>query len=206
MDSFLSEDFEVTSASDFTDGNNATFLTAGTLIGTLADEAVSPLSGTRSIKYTHHASSVTVNDWFASPSITLDPKQQSNTSGMNFVFTYDGDKGDIEVVVWDETNSKVLTSSTDLVTNTATSKRFSTSFTTASDTASVKYGFHVKVTNANKILIFDDVEMSTDPFVYKQLVDAEIVARYSSTFLTSLFSGSFCSSSLFFFFLKNFIY
>lgn len=169
LDTYVSEDFSVTDSSNFTSGNHADFLTAGTFNGTLSDETVSPLTGTTSIKYVQAASSL--NDWVASEAISLDAKQAGNTSGFNLYFTYDGLDSDIEVVVYDVTNSKVLTSATDLLTQETNSTRFVTSFTPPTNCTEIKYGFQVKVENIGATLIFDDVEMSTNPFVYKQLVD-----------------------------------
>ena len=97
LDAFLSEDFELTQASDFSTGNNATFLGGGTLDGTLADEESSQIAGARSIKYTMGSSST--NDYWASPAITLDSKQKGNDVGKTIYGTYNGDDGDIEIVV-----------------------------------------------------------------------------------------------------------
>lgn len=169
LDNWLSEDFEITVAADFSTGNNATFLGAGTLDGALSDETTNPLSGDSSLKYV--AGSSSLNDYFASPVIDVDPKQQENDSGFTFYFTWDGTT-DIECVIWDETNSVKLNSVLDVINTADGATRYSTSFYPPSTCTQVRYGFHILEAPTNgDILIVDDVEFSTNPFVYKDLIE-----------------------------------
>lgn len=167
LDNWLAEDFETTVAADFSTGNNATFGGGGTLDGVLSDETTSPLSGTSSIKYV--AGSSSINDYIASPVVDVDIKQRENDSGVTFYFTWDGTT-DIECVIWDETNSEKLNSILDVIDTAGTSKRYSATFYPPSTCTEVRYGFHFLVAPSNgDELIFDDVEFSTNPFVYKEI-------------------------------------
>lgn len=167
LDTWLVEDFETTVAADFSTGNSATFQGGGTLDGVLSDETIAPLSGASSLKYVAGASSL--NDYFASPAIDVDFKQQDNDSGFTFYFTWDGTT-DIEAVVWDETNSSKLNSVLDVINTADGATRYSASFYPPSTCTQVRYGFHILEAPTNgDALIVDDVEFSTNPFQYKNI-------------------------------------
>jgi len=183
LDIFLAEDFESTKATDFTTGLNATFLTAGTFGGTLADLESGQLSGGRSIKYTAGATST--NDWIASPTIDLDPKQVANDCGITLYYTWDG-TADIEVVVWDVTNGAKLNDSLDVVDTQSNSTRYSSTFYPPATCTQIKYGFHmVNAPTNGDILIFDDLELSTNPFVSKNLIEKSYVMVHTGNGLGS---------------------
>ena len=171
LDSWLNEDFETTLAADFSTGNSATFQGGGTLDGVLSDETTSPISGTSSLKYVAGASSL--NDYFSSPVIDVDFKQQDNDSGFTFYFTWGGTTT-IEAVVWDETNSSKLNSVLDTIGTADNATRYSATFYPPSTCIQVRYGFHILEAPTNgDILIVDDVEFSTNPFTYKDIVETQ---------------------------------
>ncbi len=174
LDAFLSENFSSTTSSDFSTGKNATFLGGGTLGGVISDETTSPLEGATSIKYVAGASSQ--YDYLASPVITLDERQKAHDCGMNFYFTWDGSV-DVQVVVWDVTNSQNLLTTLDVVETKSGATRYSASFYPPSSCASIRYGFHfINTPTSGDILIFDCVELSTNPFVYKNLVETNSIS------------------------------
>ena len=159
LDVFYTEDFEITGAADFSTGNNATFLGAGALVGTLTDETVSPISKTKSLKYTQASGSL--NDYFASADVTIDDKQAGNSSYMTVYTTYTGDSNDIKLVLHDGTN--IISSELDLIQSTTNPTRFSTEVAIPSGTTDVKVGAHVIVENIGAVLVIDDIELSTNP-------------------------------------------
>lgn len=172
LDTFYEEDHEAgTDSSNYTTGLNATFDTAGTFGGTLADETASPIAGDTSIKYTTNVTATnSTNDWIASASITLDDKQKSNFIGFNFFYTWDGSDDLLCVVVWDDTNDTVLNDSTDCLETASTPTRYSLGVYIPSTTNALKIGFHhTGASESSKVLIFDDIELSSNPFVYKDL-------------------------------------
>lgn len=174
LDSFYSEDFVGTSASDFTSGNNATYDNGGTINGTLSDDTVTNISGTKSLKYVQAASSL--NDFVKSPVISLDVKQKGQTVGLTMYYTYDGDSDDIKIVGYDNTGSEVMTLASNLIKASSTAQRLSVQFPVPSDSASISWGFQTVVENIGAILVVDDVEISTNPFVYKDtLINLEVV-------------------------------
>lgn len=169
LDVYYTQDMEgLADTSAFAKGNNAAFLGGGTLQGTLALESVSPISGTKSLKYTQAAGSL--NDYFASAVIDLDAKQKSNTSGMTLYFTYNGNDNDMKFVVWDVTNGRELSNQVSFVKLANTATRYSLSFYVPSSCNQIRWGAQVLVVNSGKVLVVDDVEMSTDPF---QIVDLD---------------------------------
>ena len=170
LDIFYSEAFEgSTSSSNFTTGNHATFLSGGTFIGSVADETTDELAGGKSISYTQSTGSL--GDYIVSPAITLQDKQASSGDiGISFAYKYNGSDDDIKFVVVDQSNN-ILTSTLDLLKSATNSKRFSASAYVPAETTSIRYGFQVLAENNAKELIVDDVQLSTNPFVYKDLTE-----------------------------------
>lgn len=174
LDAFYTEDMEgLADTTGFSKGNNALFMGGGTMQGTLDLESVSPISDLKSLKYTQAAGSI--NDYFASELIDLDLKQRDGTSGMTFYFKYDGNDNDGRFVVYDVTNSREIASEVNFVKLANKSTRYSLSFYVPASCTQIRWGYKVLVANVGKILLIDDVEMSTDPFVSKDLIDPRTV-------------------------------
>jgi len=169
LDVFLIEDFQTNNAADASTGNNAAFLGGGVLNGTLADETGAPIAGTRSLKYTMGAAST--NDYFAMPAHTLESKQKGQYVGITGYYTYDGDAGDIQLVLYNVQDSSILTSDLDTFETEGGNTRYSTSVFIPSAATDIRLGAFVKVGNSGKILVLDELEVSTNPFVYKDLVE-----------------------------------
>lgn len=176
LDIFYDEDFAVTTHTDFTTGNNAAPDAAGTgtLDGTLATETSSPLAGTASLKYT--MGSTSANDFFINDAdIALDTKQVSNFIGIDFYYTYNGDDDDIRFIVLDQDDAEVA-SSTEYLKSASGATRFSTSVYIPSGTTGLRYGFQVVTGNSAKVVVIDDIQLTTNPFVYKNLTVTESAA------------------------------
>lgn len=172
LDVFLTETFEVTNATDLTTGKGI-FDSGGTLGGALADETASPISSDASLKYTTNATPASSdNDYFYLPAHTLDDKQKGNDVGITFFYTWDGSNDLVEVVIWDDTNNTKLNSSLDTLKTADNPTRFSTAVYIPTSCNAIKVGFqHTGVSEASKVLVVDDIELSTNPFVYKNLVE-----------------------------------
>lgn len=178
LDVYYTDNFESVGVSNYVTGNDAAFMGGGALVGTLVDEAISPISGDTSLSYTQALGSL--NDYFASELIDVDFKQQNNDSGMTFYFTYDGDDNDLKFVVYDVTNSAELTSGVELVKTESTARRYALSFYIPPTCTQIRWGAQVLVENVGAALKMDDVEITSNPFVYKDLIDSPIVAYYTS--------------------------
>lgn len=196
LDTFYTEDFETTAIGDIDDGNNATFLGGGTLAGTKAYETSSPIAGTRSLKYTQASGSL--NDYVALPAITLDDKEKGNSIGFNHYFTYDGDAGDIEVIVWDVANSKQLVANvsgeqTKYYKNKGNPTRFTVQVYPPTTATTLRVGFQVKVENIGAILVVDDFEGSSNPNVTRDLVNISDWESFTPTgsFTNTTYTGSY---------------
>jgi hypothetical protein len=168
LDVFHTEDFEVNNAADLSSGNSANFLGGGVPAGTLEDEIVNPISKGRSLKYTQAAGSL--NDYVASPVIDIDLKQAGNDFGYTKHFTYTGNEGDIKAVLFDATNNEVISDELDLLTSESNPTRFSISAFIPQGVTQIRWGFQVVVENVGAVLLIDDIEMSVNPFVYKNLI------------------------------------
>lgn len=191
LDTLLAEDFETTLAADFISGNAASpdTVPTGSFGGTLADETSNQLSGVRSLKYTMNATSASSdNDFFLNDTdIALAVKQRGNFIGINFYYTYNGDDDDIRFFVLDQDDNE-LTQSDEYIKAASTATRFSTSVFVPSDDTGLRYGFQVVTGNSSKVFIVDDIEFSTNPFVYKNLTDIQTYEITQAN--TSLSNGS----------------
>jgi hypothetical protein len=174
LDTFHSEGFTVTVAADFSTGNNATFLGGGSFAGAMADETAAPLSGTTSMKYTQAAGSL--NDYLAAPVVSIPLGARGTHVGIRFPYLYNGSTNDLKVVIYDVTNSQVLTSTLDLLEAASSVKFFQASVFIPASCTQVRYGIQVVALNSAKILYFDNVELSTNPFIYKNMVDVQSLA------------------------------
>jgi len=174
LEIYHQETFEDTVAADFVTGNNAAPDAAGTgtLDGTLSDDTTTPLSALSSLKYVMGATST--NDFFLSPAITVDELQTDKDSGIKKYYDYNGADGDIKVIVLDQADN-ILTSTLDLLDGTSANKRFEVGFFIGPSVTSIRYGVQVVTGNSGKILRMDNVEFSTNPFVYKNLVETSSI-------------------------------
>jgi hypothetical protein len=149
-------------------GNNASFLGGGSLAGTFATESAAPLNGLQSYKYTQAAGSL--NDYIASPAKSVASRFKGQTCILSFPFNYNGNANDIEVVIYDATNSAVIPTSTFISASSNTSVL--TSYVTIPLTcSSIRVGFKVAVANSGKILNFDDVQLSQTSIYTPQPLD-----------------------------------
>ncbi len=167
LDVFYSEPFITTKAADFSNGNSSTFLGGGAFAGALANETVAPLSGISSIKYTQAAGSL--NDYTASAVISVPLAARGTQVGIKFPYMYNGSDNDIKVVIYDVTNAQVLSGTLDLLSTASSVKFFQTSVFIPTTCTQIRYGFQVVVLNSAKILYFDNVELSTNPFIYANI-------------------------------------
>ncbi len=185
LDSFYTEDFEgQIGAADFTVGNDVTFDNGGSFNGVFTNTTSSNISGDTSIIYTQAASSL--NDFVKSPVIAIDKKQQGQTVGLTFYYTYDGDSDDIKVVGYDNTGAEVMTLASNLIKASSTAQRLSVEFPVPVTSTSISWGFQTVVENSGAALVIDDVEISTNPFVYKNVLSTEhAFASYQINFWDS---------------------
>lgn len=173
LSTFYSEDFEdFQDVSSFSTGNNATFLGAGSIVGTLALETLVQIAGDTSVKFTQASGSL--NDYVASEVITIENKEQGNWCGISAYYEYDGANSDIEFVVYDVTNANVLIRETLNATTKATKLEFNNILIPANCT-SIRWGFQVAVENIGAIFIIDDVELNVDPRSIGQWVEVNSV-------------------------------
>jgi hypothetical protein len=167
LDTFFTDTFEIAGVDDYTSGNDAAFDNGGVLAGSLAVEAVNNISGDQSLKYTQAAGSL--NDFIKSPLIPIDKKQQGNTVGLELYYTYSGNDGDLRIVGYDDTGSEVMTIASNTLRAASKAQRFSVQFPVPSGSANLAWGIQVGVENDGAILVIDDVQMSTNPFVSKDI-------------------------------------
>ena len=175
LDTFFTDTFEVAGVSDYTSGNDAIFDNGGSLAGALADETVNNISGDQSLKYTQAAGSL--NDFIKSPLIPIGKKQQGNTVGLELFYTYSGNSDDLKIVGYDDTGSEVMTLSSNLIKASSKAQRLSVQFPVPSGSANLAWGIQVVVENIGAILVVDDVQISTNPYVSKDLLDTPVIVE-----------------------------
>lgn len=153
---------ETVTASSWSTGNNATFLAGTTLAGTFANSATTTINDVDSYSYTQASGSL--NDWAASPAIKVPLRSRGKTNYIRLPYLYDGANDDIKMVVYDDTNSTIISSASDLIKNaTTTTSEIIVQVNMPSTCQNIKIGFHVLVENVGKILVFDDIEILDRP-------------------------------------------
>ncbi len=171
LDTFYQEDFSAITASDWSTGDNATFMssptagTGGTTGTTTLPNTTSAIREGNDLKYVQASGSL--NDYIACPEITIYEKMQNNFVGLVLGgVIYDGDDGDIVAVLYDETNDVVLSDDTWIIeANGGTSKRHVFNVFIPDGVTSLRWGIQTKVENIGASLQIDDVELTTNPFV-----------------------------------------
>ena len=179
LDIFHQETFETTQASDFTTGNSATFLDggAGALVGTLSDETGgNVIEGSSTLRYFGGAigGNANQNDWIASPVIDLDEKQQGQDVGITLYADLPNFTGSFaNFIVYDVTNSEVLTSSLDRVefNGASGSQRYSFAVTIPSSCTQIRWGIQDLTGFDNMNVYLDSVEFSLNPFQFADIVN-----------------------------------
>jgi hypothetical protein len=176
LDTFFTDTFEVAGVSDYTSGNDAIFDNGGVLAGALADENTGgQISGDQSLKYTQAVGSL--NDFIKSPLIPIGKKQQGNTVGLELFYTYSGNSDDIKIVGYDDTGSEVMTLSSNLIKASSKAQRLSVQFPVPSGSANLAWGIQVVVENIGAVLVVDDVQISTNPYVSKDLISEDVSTK-----------------------------
>jgi hypothetical protein len=178
--------------STWSTGNNATFLGGGTISGTFAKDTTTPLNGTASYKYTQAAGSL--NDYFASAAQSVSPRFRGVPVTLYFPYTYNGSSNDIEVILYDVTNSAIIPNSAFVqVTNGVTV--FKTNVTIPSTCASIRVGFQTKVLNSGKIFAFDDVQLTSDTTLFAANISQQSTyVTNGTTFGVATITGALTSS------------
>lgn len=145
---------------DWSTGNNATVLGGGVLAGSFVKETSTPLHGAESYKYTQAAGSL--NDYFLSKSFPVDVRFRGQQVYFSAPIQYNGNTGDIQIVIYDVTNATVLTTLSNSIigTNGATQTVIASALLPLT-CVNIRAGFQVKVLNSGKVFSFDDIQVGT---------------------------------------------
>ncbi len=165
LDYFYSEDFSLTEAADLQ--------VVGTI--TVADETADPMSGDKSIKITQVAGSLgaIVKSPLNDEMLDLQKNEKNSECGIKARYRYDGGDNEIDLVVYDETNSEILVRKSIEASDGSTSKKLM--FKTEETTAKLSYYFEVKVEIIGAVLEIDNVEMLVNPEVLGNSVQVNSV-------------------------------
>jgi len=145
---------------DWSTGNNATFLGGGTIAGTFARITSGQLNGDASYRFTQAAGSL--NDYVASAVQSVPVRFRGTTVSVTFPYTYDGNNSDIALVVWDVTNSAKLTDDTNNALSALSNGLYRANISIPTSCTQIRVGFQVKTANSGKVLNFDDVQVSAN--------------------------------------------
>jgi hypothetical protein len=136
-----------------------TFLSGGTITGVFTkQDTVNVLNGDSSYSLTNAA----VNDYIASAVIDVPLRSRGQTNKCKFPFLYNGNDGDMQVIVYDVTNAATLFSVT--LKASAGDKKQELLFDVPSTCTQVQVGFQTVVLNSGKLLVFDDLELTDNAF------------------------------------------
>jgi hypothetical protein len=165
---------------DWSTGNNATFLGGGSLAGTFTRVTSGQLNGDASYRFTQAAGSL--NDYIASPIQAVPVRFRGQTVTITKFYNYDGNNSDISLVVWDVTNSTKITTDSQNALVTTSGSVYKANITIPITCTQIRVGFQVKVANNGKILNFDDIEISADTTKYTDPSTVTDWQSYTPTF------------------------
>jgi hypothetical protein len=173
-------DAESASVSDFSTGNNPTFDGGGLLAGTfsVSTTAADLIRGNRSFKLVGSATAGdNTDDYVASEIIDIPQGYRGRQLGIKFQYKWSGTSGNVKWVVKDTTNGDILTLGTETLDQYVPSNDEAIEFNMAvfvpSDCEQIEIGPQIVTGEASETLIWDDVIVSPDPFVYKDVVQIE---------------------------------
>lgn len=183
-------DLEAATTADFTTGNNASFDGGGTLGGTFSVSTTSTdlIRGNKSAKLVGSATAGNnINDYIASTDIAIPQGYRGQLMLVKFRYRFDGTTGNVKLVVKDATNSTILNSNLDTLTQyvdatNKTSADFETIVTIPASCANIKVGFQVITGEVSKTLVFDDVIVSPNVSNQKIITPFTDWAAYTPTF------------------------
>lgn len=158
-----------TDITNWTSGDNATFLGGGTLSGTFAANTTTPIQGIASFEYTQAAGSL--NDYMASAAQAVDVRFRGKEVSAIFPYTYDGADNDIQVIFYDVTNSAIIASSA-FIQSSINVSIFKTNIVIPSTCESIRVGFQVTSLNSGKIFKFDSIELTSDTTIYADITNS----------------------------------
>lgn len=159
--------------STWTTGNNATWGTfTGSLLGTFTKQsAVTPIRGTYSYLYQANAG-VSLNDFVVSEAVTIPLEFRNRYIAISAQVFYSGADNEFALKIWDNSNNNELSNS-DIayVKSVATPTTLVKAVFVPASCSSIRFGFHaVSEPSASAVLKFDSVEITRDPFVYKDVI------------------------------------
>lgn len=166
---------------DWSTGNNATFLGGGALAGTFVKNTSTPLHGTASYQYTQAAGSL--NDYLASVVFPVDIRFRGQQVYFSAPMQYNGSTGDIQIVVYCATTSTVLTTISDsFIGSNGSTQTVIASCVIPLTCTGIRVGLQVKVLNSGKVLAFDDIQVSQSLYQAVQLNNVTDWQAYTPTF------------------------
>ena len=181
---------------NYTTGNSVVFDNGGTFQGTFALTTVNTIRGSKSFQYTLNAVATTSNnDWIASETIAIPRGYRGRTLGCAFQYLYSGLDSDINIIIKDVTNNAILESFPikQQINANGNAIAFAFSFDCPTDCEEIVQGFQVvNHATGSEVLKWDDVEITPNPFVYKN-IDRENVfsARIANNGTATLTSSNY---------------
>lgn len=177
-DIYYQQDFEQEAVASWSTGQSVGFGDSGSASGTLSRDTTTEINENASFKFTVGASST--NDWIMSPAINLKEKQAGQHNGITLAYSWDDDQ-ELNLVV-ECTTGATWQASSSIASSSVT--RLSDTFYPDPNCTTIRYGWHLinGATNGS-VLRFDDVELSTNPFIYKNIDETAFwgSVKWSST-------------------------
>lgn len=188
------QSFKSLALNTFITGNDVN-LSAGIIAGSFAEETTSPLSGARSLKYTQALGSL--NDFILSEALPVSPKFRGRRLVSSGNYTYkNGNNFDIQFIFYDVTNSKVTTVRSDAF-KSSDGIKIARFYTTIPDGClEYRWGFKVNNETVGAELVFDDIELDTDPIKILSLPVEDDIGRIEAYGRNNVPSGwLYCDGS-----------
>ena len=172
LDAYYTQDFESFQITDLVDtgndpiyGDNSVDITAK-----ISLETTDPIAGDQSLQYTGNGSDQ--GDWAAIANIIVRDRERS-VSNARTVWLDNQSSVDIELIIFDVTNSVVLKSQTALAGSGL--KKYLIEFIPNSTTNEIQFGFQVLGDMIpSEFALMDNIEFTVDPFVYASINEENV--------------------------------
>jgi len=170
-------------------GNNATFLGGGTLSGTFSINNTTPLQGANSYNYVTSGVG-SANDYIVSANQAVDIRFRGQQAYFTFPYSFSGNSTDMKIVVYDATNSAIISSTTDYVTPTIALGGSGTTMNTAvvgviipATCANIRVGFQFMTAGGvTRTFQFDSLQLSLDIGAITNVANLTDWTSYTPTF------------------------
>lgn len=173
LETYYTNDFEKFLIADIQETGNGTYGAGGTFDGALSIDTVEIIAGDQSLRYT--ASTASANDYFIIDSVSVRDREKAVTNARSKWVNAINFTGAADLIIYDQTNSTIIKTQPIIP---GQLKEYLIDYDISNSTNIINFGVLIKTATSGEYLIFDNVQLTTDPFVFANLSNSE---HYTAT-------------------------